>query len=292
MLRAKKMVAESGDDPHAPRVGDSAIAGRLSSGTDKERSRRRDREPDVEARTTQRASSLNCHAIAAPPDTPPGENDGHQPTHDETPAQPGRVKSLPRGTGVQGARVIGSLPSQMSRSAQSISMTLVSALLASCQAPCRAGAAEVCIPAGRFTLGAPALPFSEIRYFTVSGEPCVPNPQNACVQDHAPGPRNDFAPGLAVELSSFIIDKTKVTNEAYGLCVTAGACCPPLSFGVDSDFDAPANANRPVVGVTWYKARDYCVWKGSRPPPGFVISRFRTEPAKRSASGALAMSVD
>ncbi len=80
------------------------------------------------------------------------------------------------------------------------------------------------------------------------------------------GGEPDERPAHEVTIASFWLDKTEVTQEAYDECVAAKACPPPdpkilASFG--GVFRGP---KKPVVGVSWFAARDYCQWRGKRLP--------------------------
>jgi formylglycine-generating enzyme required for sulfatase activity len=80
------------------------------------------------------------------------------------------------------------------------------------------------------------------------------------------GGEGDEKPAHAVTVASFWLDQTEVTQAAYDACVAAKACPPPdpgilATFG--GLFKGP---NKPVIGVSWFSARDYCAWKGKRLP--------------------------
>ncbi len=68
-------------------------------------------------------------------------------------------------------------------------------------------------------------------------------------------------PRHTVELSTFYIDGTEVTNAAYEACEKAGAC--PRRILPDPSFLEP---RQPAVPVTWRGAHDYCAWVGKRLP--------------------------
>jgi formylglycine-generating enzyme required for sulfatase activity len=65
------------------------------------------------------------------------------------------------------------------------------------------------------------------------------------------------------ELPGFWIEKHEVSNARYRLCVEAGDCTPPLD---DFRFTDRGRDQDPVVGVTWYQARDFASWVGRRLP--------------------------
>ncbi len=103
----------------------------------------------------------------------------------------------------------------------------------------------ILIPAGAFTMGADGV-----------GE-----------QDERPAHR--------VELSAYYIDKYEVTNTQYEACVKARKCKPPKDLG-----EALRASDRPVVGVSWANARDYCQWVGKR-----LLTEAEWEKAARGAEG-------
>jgi formylglycine-generating enzyme required for sulfatase activity len=64
----------------------------------------------------------------------------------------------------------------------------------------------------------------------------------------------------SVTLDPYWIDKTEVNNYQYKQCVAEQRCEPPkLHIGFDGDA-------QPVVGVTWDKAKQYCLWIGGDLP--------------------------
>lgn len=71
----------------------------------------------------------------------------------------------------------------------------------------------------------------------------------------------------AVELDSYWIDQTEVTNAHYRRCVEAGACRAPTacSWG-EPTYDDVAKADHPALCVAWHEARAYCAWAGGRVP--------------------------
>jgi formylglycine-generating enzyme required for sulfatase activity len=80
----------------------------------------------------------------------------------------------------------------------------------------------------------------------------------------------DERPAHEVEVRSFLLDRTEVTNAAYAECVAAKACRKARKglageggFGTDADFGAP---NQPVSGISWSDARAYCAFRGKRLP--------------------------
>ena len=80
---------------------------------------------------------------------------------------------------------------------------------------------------------------------------------------------SDEIPAHQVKLNSFWIDQVEVTNGMYALCVTAGACRPPVQHSSDNRFDyfgVPEFRDYPVVFVTWTDANIYCQWAGRRLP--------------------------
>ncbi len=72
-----------------------------------------------------------------------------------------------------------------------------------------------------------------------------------------------------VSVPNFYIDRTEVTNAAYGRCVAAGLCTPLSnngsathpSYATDAQY-----ANYPVLNVTWSQAGAFCGWACKRLP--------------------------
>lgn len=128
------------------------------------------------------------------------------------------------------------------RSTFSVSLLGAGLLLAGCyrhsHAPSGGGSAEdaplpelVSIPEGSFTMG------------DMNGQP------------------SEY-PEREVRVPAFRIDRTEVSNAAYGACVDAGGCERQL-YADDPELGA---ADRPVVGVSWLDARAFCTWAGRRLP--------------------------
>ncbi len=72
----------------------------------------------------------------------------------------------------------------------------------------------------------------------------------------------DENPPHRVSLQAFYLDKYEVTNAQYKAFLQSNGHPPPRYWN-DNRFNQP---DAPVVGVTWYDARDYCRWKGKRLP--------------------------
>jgi formylglycine-generating enzyme required for sulfatase activity len=72
-----------------------------------------------------------------------------------------------------------------------------------------------------------------------------------------------------VTLDAYWIDSTEVTNDMYGMCVSAGTCQPPTSPSStirDSYYGNSTYDNYPVIFVSWNDAQSYCEWAGARLP--------------------------
>jgi formylglycine-generating enzyme required for sulfatase activity len=74
----------------------------------------------------------------------------------------------------------------------------------------------------------------------------------------------DEQPAHKVYLDAFWIDKTEVTNAQYKAFMEATGHEPPDYESWENPlFNLP---DQPVVGVTWFDARDFCQWAGKRLP--------------------------
>lgn len=72
-----------------------------------------------------------------------------------------------------------------------------------------------------------------------------------------------------VTLDAFWMDQLEVTTGMYALCVSAGACQPPVlvkSQRRADYYNNPDFKDYPVVYVTWGQANAYCAWAGRRLP--------------------------
>ncbi len=63
-----------------------------------------------------------------------------------------------------------------------------------------------------------------------------------------------------VTLSPYQIKRTEVTNSEYILCVKDGVCTETR------DYTDRRRPDLPVAGVSWFQARDFCLWWGGRLP--------------------------
>ena len=80
---------------------------------------------------------------------------------------------------------------------------------------------------------------------------------------------NDEKPAVRVQIDSFFIDETEVTNAAYAQCVDAGVCPRPDRAGATyhpSYFGDPAFNDYPVINVSWFDAEAFCQWREARLP--------------------------
>ena len=73
----------------------------------------------------------------------------------------------------------------------------------------------------------------------------------------------DELPRHKVFLDDFYLDIFEGTTEHYAQFLKALGHTPPKFW---EQVDSSRDANKPVVGVTWEEARDYCNWAGKRLP--------------------------
>ncbi len=69
-------------------------------------------------------------------------------------------------------------------------------------------------------------------------------------------------PQSTVSVSTFLLDRTEVTVEAWKECVAAGSCRKGAGPSYQ-DFDAP---KQPIAGISWFDARTFCTAHGKRLP--------------------------
>lgn len=83
-------------------------------------------------------------------------------------------------------------------------------------------------------------------------------------------------PARHVEVATFHIDRTEVTNRAYNQCVAARQCLPVPQLEHIPAYDDP---DRPAL-LTYRQAERYCLWTGKRLP-----TEIEWEKAARGADG-------
>lgn len=72
-----------------------------------------------------------------------------------------------------------------------------------------------------------------------------------------------------LQVATFAMERTEVTNRAYQRCVDAGVCSLPrrtTSVTRPDYFLNPALGDYPMINVTWQQADAYCRWAGLRLP--------------------------
>ncbi|HET9930983.1 MAG TPA: formylglycine-generating enzyme family protein [Polyangiaceae bacterium] len=93
---------------------------------------------------------------------------------------------------------------------------------------------------------------------------CIPGATFTFSEDDPAGTKTRVA-----TVKTFYLDLTEVTFGAFTECVEQGRCSPPdppsteepsCVWGTDAPADYPVNC------VTWFAARDYCLWRHKRLP--------------------------
>lgn len=69
-----------------------------------------------------------------------------------------------------------------------------------------------------------------------------------------------------VIVAALFADETEVTHGAYGQCVAAGACAPPLANNPYCNAHFEDHDDHPANCIRWDDARDYCAFAGKRLP--------------------------
>lgn len=98
-----------------------------------------------------------------------------------------------------------------------------------------------CIPGGAFPMGTEAT--------------------HTCAQGENRRAGTAFGPPIEVWQQTFFMDRTEVTYGEYQACVAMGACS--RSHPAYNDYDRP---DQPMVGMTWFQARDFCASEGKHLP--------------------------
>ncbi|MFZ1041457.1 MAG: SUMF1/EgtB/PvdO family nonheme iron enzyme [Anaerolineales bacterium] len=99
-------------------------------------------------------------------------------------------------------------------------------------------------------------------YLYVDGTTLVAIPSGTFIMGDPKGKDNPQHP---VTLGDFWIYSTKVTNTQYKFCFDAGYCTSPDETD-NPNFEDPAYANEPIVGVTYDQAASYCTFAHARLP--------------------------
>ena len=106
---------------------------------------------------------------------------------------------------------------------------------------------------------------SVLTWFDYSNYVYVPSGEYITGKDTST--QADYSSQHSVSLDGFWIQQTEVTNQQYAQCVSDGKCSPP---GQEPDvpywFESLYESNHPVVGVTWFQAREYCSYMQGRLP--------------------------
>lgn len=81
----------------------------------------------------------------------------------------------------------------------------------------------------------------------------------------------DEKPEQKIDLSEFFMDTYEVTNREFNECLAAGKCrdclknhtCSQVTAGYGKLYQ---REKQPVVGISWYTAKEYCEFRGKRLP--------------------------
>jgi formylglycine-generating enzyme required for sulfatase activity len=75
--------------------------------------------------------------------------------------------------------------------------------------------------------------------------------------------QDDEQPVHRVSIKAFNLDVHEVTVSRYAEFLASQKPDPPFKW---NEATARSHENKPVIGVNWYDARDYCRWLGKRLP--------------------------
>jgi formylglycine-generating enzyme required for sulfatase activity len=123
------------------------------------------------------------------------------------------------------------------------------------------GVTMVLVPAGNFLMGSTLAHIEyvmDICRLTGSDDPC------------GFGEFSNEMPQHTIYLDAYYIDQTEITNDQYRACVGDGICDQPDTgsgqYSRSNYYNNVNYGNHPVVNVSWFDARDYCLWAGERLP--------------------------
>lgn len=87
-------------------------------------------------------------------------------------------------------------------------------------------------------------------------------PDGAFIMGSSNG-QEDEQPSHVVEVSAFYMDRYEVTVAQYARFLKAVNAERPMAWG---EATSGQHDNKPVVGVDWFDAKEYCEWAGKRLP--------------------------
>jgi iron(II)-dependent oxidoreductase len=76
---------------------------------------------------------------------------------------------------------------------------------------------------------------------------------------------DDQKPAHEVYLDSYWIDTFEVTNKEYQVFIEETGHTPPTNWK-DGQY-VPGREHHPVIGITWYDAKQFCEWNGAKRLP-------------------------
>ena len=162
---------------------------------------------------------------------------------------------------------------------------LASPAHADCRKDCKQGetrdAAGCCVPGGARAKTTPRTPTgrqqppSRSKAATVDGGPAqldwVVIPRATFTMGALKGQETsrDETPARKVTVDGFAMARTETTVAQYARCVDANECTVPgpcsSTLHVPT-YGAAGMVSHPVNCITWFQARDFCVWAGGRLP--------------------------
>lgn len=119
-------------------------------------------------------------------------------------------------------------------------------------------------------------PLADTRERSVGrdGAPLILIPSGSYIMGSERG-QEDERPPHPVELDAFYIDQHEVTVSRYARFLQAERPDPPFLW---AQAVSGGHGDKPVIGVSWYEAQEYCTWAGRRLP-----TEAEWEKAARSA---------
>lgn len=114
-----------------------------------------------------------------------------------------------------------------------------------------------------------------VKMSCIEGGPFLRGSERESFDEDSRQKIRDESPVATILLSTFFLDQYEVTASEYQKCVKAGGCKP-----AKTNYRGYSKPGQPKLGVSWYDAQDYCLWRGKTLP-----TEAQWEKAARGSEG-------